>query len=260
MTRSGAFRVYLVCGLGIATTVVIALLAAQLSFAGSSGLVGALAESDVRSAMLLSFTCATAAAGLALVVAVPASYVLARWRFRGALFLDAILDVPVILSPIALGLSLLLVFRSAPGQWIENHVMRFVFEVPGILLAQFILALALEIRVLKSAFEEVDPRLEQVARFLGCTPGRAFRRVTLPLVRPGLLAAFVLGWSRAIGDFGATVTIAGSVRGKTETMPVAIYLNLASVRLEKAVALALVLTLVALAVLTGVRLVGKRKA
>jgi len=129
-----------------------------------------------------------------------------------------------------------------------------VFEVPGIVLVQFILALALEVRVLKAAFESMDPRLEDVARFLGCSPWGAFRRITLPLARPSILAALVLGWCRALGDFGATVTIAGAVRGKTETIPVAIYLNLASVRLGKAVALTLVLTLIALALLFIVRI------
>lgn len=257
--RRVLFPAFLLSGLGGATTLVVALLVSQFTFSGSCCVSGVARDGGVRSAMVLSFACATAAAGLALFVAVPAAYALTRWRFRGAVLLDAVLDVPVILSPVALGLSLLLLLRSSPGQWIEEHVVQFIFAVPGILLAQFVMALALEIRVLKSAFEEVDPRLEQVARFLGCTPAMVFRRVSLPLVKPGLLAAFVLGWSRAIGDFGATAMVAGGVRGKTETMPIAIYLSLASVRLEKAVAMAFVLTVVALVVLIGVRLCGRAK-
>jgi molybdate transport system permease protein len=163
-----------------------------------------------------------------------------------------------VLSPIVIGIALILVFRSTPGRFIEDHLLRFVFEVPGIIAAQFILALALQIRVLKAAFDDLDPRYEQVARFLGCTPFAAFRRVTLPMCRTSLLAAFVLGWSRALGDFGATVTVAGSVRFKTETMPVAIYNNLASVRIGKALGLAILLTFIALVVLVVVRVAAAR--
>ena len=257
--RLSLFRVLISSGLGLAVTVVLALLVAQAAFVGPTELRDAFASGDVRQAVLLSIFCATLAASLALVVAVPASYALARTRFRGAIVLDALLDVPVLLSPVALGLALLLVMRSAPGRWVQTYLVQFIFEVPGIVLAQFVLALALEIRVLKSAFEEIDPRLEQVARCLGCTPWGAFRRVALPLVRPGLLAAFVLGWCRALGDFGASAMIAGAVPRKTETVPIAIYLSLASVRMERAVALAFLLTTVALVALLAVRLAGRRR-
>ena len=257
--RLSLFRVLISSGLGLAVTVVLALLVAQAAFVGPTELRDAFASGDVRQAVLLSIFCATLAASLALVVAVPASYALARTRFRGAMVLDALLDVPVLLSPVALGLALLLVMRSAPGRWVQTYLVQFIFEVPGIVLAQFVLALALEIRVLKSAFEEIDPRLEQVARCLGCTPWGAFRRVALPLVRPGLLAAFVLGWCRALGDFGASAMIAGAVPRKTETVPIAIYLSLASVRMERAVALAFLLTTVALVALLAVRLAGRRR-
>jgi molybdate transport system permease protein len=219
---------------------------------------GALGEADVQAAVKLSLWTSTFAALLALSVAVPAAYALSRWSFRGRIFVDALLDVPIVLSPIVIGIALILVFRSTPGRFIEDHLLRFVFEVPGIIAAQFILALALQIRVLKAAFDDLDPRYEQVARFLGCTPFAAFRRVTLPMCRTSLLAAFVLGWSRALGDFGATVTVAGSVRFKTETMPVAIYNNLASVRIGKALGLAILLTFIALVVLVVVRVAAAR--
>jgi molybdate transport system permease protein len=194
-----------------------------------------------------------------MVVSVPTAYALARWRFRGRILVDALLDIPIVLSPIVIGIALILVFRSGPGQWIEDHAIRFVFEVPGIVIAQFVLSLAMQVRVLKAGFEEMNPRYEQVARFLGCTPFGAFWRVTLPMCRSSLIAAFVLGWSRAIGDFGATVTIAGSVRNKTETIPVAIYNNLASVKIGKALGLAILLTTIALVVLVVIRVFGARR-
>jgi molybdate transport system permease protein len=155
-----------------------------------------------------------------------------------------------------MGVSLLLVFRTAPGQWVESNLLRFVFEIPGIILAQFVVASALATRVLKAVFQGVDVRYEHVARFLGCTPWGAFRRVTLPICRKGILAAFILAWARSVGEFGATVTLAGAVPGKTETIPVAIYLRMANVDITGAVSLMVLLSGLSLAVLLGVRFLG----
>lgn len=241
-------------------TVVVSILLVQILYVdGEGGPWQALREPDMRSAVKLSLLTATSAGLLAMLVAIPSAYALARWQFRGRVVIDALLDIPIVLSPIVVGIALILVFRSAPGRFIEEHVLRFVFEVPGIILAQFILALALEVRVLKAAFEEIDPRYEQVARFLGCTEWGAFWRVTLPMAKSSLFAAFVLGWCRALGDFGATVTVAGAVRNKTETIPVAIYNNLSSVRIAKALGLSVLLTCIALGVLIIVRLVTRRR-
>jgi len=247
------FALSLVIGLGGAVSLVLVMLAAQVGYAGVRAPLAALGQPDIQHAIRLSVFCATIGSGLAMLVAIPSAYALARWRFPGRMLIDALLDIPIIISPVAIGITLLLMFRSTPGSWIQEHLIRFVFEVPGIILAQFIIALALQIRVLKATFEEIDPRLEQVARYLGCGPWGALWRVSLPLARPGLIAAFVLGWGRAIGDYGATVTIAGSVKGKTDTIPIAIMLNWSAVRIEAAVALVMVLTLIAFLVLLAVR-------
>ncbi len=251
------FAFCLACGLGGALTLILVMLAAQAGYAGVRAPLAALAQPDIQHAIRLSLFCATIASGLAMLVAIPSAYVLARYRFPGRMLVDALLDVPIIISPIAIGITLLLMFHSTPGHWVQEHLLRFVFEVPGIILAQFIIALALQIRVLKATFEEINPRLEQVARYLGCGPWAAMWRVTLPLARPGLIAALVLGWGRAIGDYGATVTVAGSVKGKTDTIPVSIVLNWSAVRIEAAVAMVMVLTLIALLVLLTVRLAAR---
>lgn len=254
--HSGLFHTGLIVCLGAATTIVLALLTSQAAYIELASIASALRSADVRGAIFLSFWTSSLAALLGLAIAVPSAYLLARWSFPGKSLVDALLDAPVIMSPVALGLALLLVFRTPPGELIERHLLRFVFETPGIVLAQFIMALALEVRVLKAVFEEINPRLEQVARCMGCTPAGAFVHVTLPLARPGVLAALVLGWARAIGDFGATVMIAGAVPGKTETVPVAIYLGLASLRIEHSVVLTLLLTVIALAALLVLRWAG----
>ncbi len=252
----GWFRIALIVCLGLATSIVISLLASQVANVSPDALTSALESAAVRAAIGLSLATSSIAALLALGFAVPSAYFLARHRFPGQSLVDALLDVPVIMSPVALGLALLLFFQTAPGVAIETHWIRFVFEIPGIVLAQFILALALEIRVLKASFEAIDPRLEHVARCMGCSQSQAFFHVTLPLARPGVIAALVLGWARAIGDFGATVMVAGAVPGKTETVPVAIYLGLASLRIEHSIVLTLLLTLIALGALLALRWVG----
>ena len=244
-------------GVGVSASLMLMLLAFQAAYTGGGEPLRALAERDVLHAMGLTFYSATAATLLALLLAIPTGYALARWRLPGLWLVEALLIVPVVMSPMALGVALLLIFRQAPGLWIARYV---VFEVPGIVLAQFFVAYAFAVLVIRTTFSGIDVRLEQVARFLGCTPWQAFRRVTLPLSKRGMMAAFVLGWARAMGDFGATSTIAGAVKGKTETMPVAIYLNLASVSIDRAVALSIVLTVVTVGGLILVRLlVGERR-
>lgn len=253
------FPLVLFVSTGLAVTLVLVIVASQFFYAGPIEPLRALLEKDVQSAILLSLFTASVAATVGLIVAVPSAYFLARYQTWAKVIIDAILDVPIILSPIALGTALLLFFRTDPGRWIEMHVIRFVFEIPGIILAQFFLAFALSVRVLKTSFESVDVRLEQVARFLGCSQWQAFSRVTLPMARGGLIAAFILSWARAVGDFGASVTIAGAVKGKTETIPVSIYLNLASVRIEKAVALMIMIVGLAAVVLISIRILTRKK-
>jgi len=131
--------------------------------------------------------------------------------------------------------------------------------VPGIVLAQITVISALAIRLLKSTFDSIDPRYEQVARTLGCSKPEAFLRVTLPLARDGLIASTILTWARAVGEFGATVTLAGATSMKTETLPTAIFLSLASADVEKAIAVIFVLVIIAVIALLAIRkIIGRR--
>lgn len=242
---------------GLSVTLMVALVVVQLGYTGGSAAIKAFGEPDVLQAIWLSVWTSLVGSLVALLLAVPTGYALARWQFRGVWLAEAVLFIPVTMSPMALGVALLLLFRNPPGLWLARF---FVFEVPGIILAQFFVAYAFMVLVARTTFSGIDRRLEQVARFLGCTPWQAFRRVTLPLARNGIVAAFLLGWARAIGDFGSTSTIAGAVKGYTETMPVAIYLNMASVSIDRAVALSVLLTLLTLGGLVAVRfLVGGRR-
>lgn len=234
----------LLLAVGLSVSVVLALIAVQAAYTGGRPVVEAVSDRGNLHAIVLSLCTTTIAAVLALLVAVPAGYALARWNFRGLWLIDALLVVPVVMSPMALGVALLLLFQTRFGKWVDRELVRFVFEVPGIILAQFVLAYAFSVIIIKATFRGIDVRFEQVARFLGCSRWQAFRHVALPLARNGIAAAFVLAWARAIGDFGSTSTIGGAVPGKTETMPVSIYLNLATVSLDQSVALSLLLTVV----------------
>lgn len=254
------FRIYLALGLALPAMSVVVLISATIGYAGIERPLAELARPGVVDAIWLSLATATVASVLGLLVAIPAAYALSRWSFPGRRLLDVLVDVPVVISPIAIGMMILFVFQTSAGTAVQEHLLRFVFEVPGIVLAQVIIVSALQIRVLKAAFDEVPARMETVARFLGCGPWGAFWRVTLPLARPGLVCALILGWARAVGEFGATVTVAGAIRGKTETIPIAIGLHWGAVRLDAAIGLVLLLVAVALLVLVAVRWIAGKLA
>jgi len=206
----------------------------------------------------LSLLAATLAACLALLVAVPAAYALSRYRFPGRELVDTVLEFPIIVSPAALGAILLIFFNNPLGEWIQDHLLRFVFTFAGIVLAQFVTILGVAVRLLKTAFDEVPAELEIVARTLGATPRHAFFSVTVPLARRGLIAAFIVAWAKALGEFGATIMVAGSMAMRTETLTVSIFMRLASADIEGTVALILVLIVIGLTALyTSRRLLGR---
>lgn len=219
-----------------------------------AALVQAFLSPEVLFAVRLSLLTATTTTIISLVLALPAAYFLARRQFPGRSLLETFLDLPLVLPPIVGGVALLLFFRSPLGRWLESMGLSPVFTAGGVILAQFTVVATYALRLLKTTFETIDPRLEQVARTLGCNSGQAFRRVTLPLARPGILATTVITWARALGEFGATVTFAGATRFKTEVLPTAIYLSLSSVDIDQTVALALILIFLALLALWLLRL------
>lgn len=207
----------------------------------------------------LSMAAATLAAALALFLAVPAAYALSRFEFRGRLAVDTILEFPIIVSPAALGAILLIFFNNPLGEWIQAHLITFVFAFAGIVLAQFVTVLGIATRFVKTALDEIPTEYERVARSLGAKPFRAFATTTLPLAKRGLFTAFVLSWAKAMGEFGATITIAGTMAMRTETLPVAIYMRLSSADIEGTVALIILLLAIGLGSLFLVRWVSRKQ-
>ena len=180
---------------------------------------------DPASAVWLSLTVATAATALAFVPALAAAWVLARWRFRGKAALTALVTAPLVLPPVITGLLLLRLFgRSSPlGAALVDLGVPVVFAWFGAVLAAAVVGFPLYVLTMRSAFEAVDRRYEEVSLTLGAPPAVTWWRVTRPLALPGIAAATVLAFARALGEFGATAVIAGNIEGRTRTIALAVY-------------------------------------
>jgi molybdate transport system permease protein len=223
-------------------------------FTNPWAIFAALLSDEIWFSIVLTLFTATISTLLALAVSVPAAYALANAKFRGKNIVDALLNIPIVLPPVALGTALLIFFTNTPlGVFINTSIIHFVFEVPGIILAQFIVISALLVRLMKPVFENIDPRYTKIARTLGHTETQSFFHVTLPLAKNGIYGGTALAWARAMGEFGATVTLAGATRMKTETLSVAMYLNLSIADLEKAMAVILILIILTVPILLIVR-------
>ena len=227
-------------------------------FVGGKGFWEALSHPNTLFSIRLSLIAATIATFFAVLIGLPSAYALSRFKFVGKGILDTFLEIPMIISPIALGAAFLVFFNTPLGELIQTKGIFFVFEVPGIILAQFATIAGLTTRLMKASLDEISPRYEAVARSLGSSPWQTFYRVTLPLSFRGLLASVILSWAKAFGEFGATVTLAGAMPGKTETIPIAIFTALASANINKAIVLILILVVFGLLILYSVRLTGKR--
>jgi len=185
---------------------------------------------------------------------------LARYRGPGKGLLETVLSLPLVLPPTAVGLVLLeLLGRRTPlGAFLARHGIDVVFTWKAVILAMAIMSFPLLVRSARTAFEEVDPRLTALARTLGCGPVSAFFRVTLPLAWRGILAGVVLAFSRALGEFGATVMVAGNIPGKTQTLALAIFHNNQIGRDDRALALAAVTVAIAFAALWATEWITRR--
>jgi molybdate transport system permease protein len=234
------------------------LILSLLTFFEGKGFLEVLLAPDILFSIRLSLLAATLAMLLAVAIGLPAAYALSRMNFPGKRLVDTFLELPMILSPIALGAALLVFFNTSVGTIIQEKGILFVFEFPGIVLAQFATIAGLATRLMKTALDEISPRYEAVARSLGSSAWQAFWKITFPLAFRGLVSAMILCWAKAIGEFGATVTLAGTMAFKTETMPIAIFMALASADIPKTIILILILAGIGLSALYAVRLVAGR--
>ena len=243
--------------LGAYLLLIVAMLAADATFTTPAAILKALERPELRHAFRLSLITATASALLSVWFAVPIGYLLSRSRFPGKAIVDGVLDIPIVLPPMVVGLSLLILFQTAPGRWIEEYIP-ITYEVPSIVIAQFAVACAFAVRTMRVTFEQIDTRREQVAWTLGCSRAQAFWSVVLPEAGRGALTAGMLAWARSLGEFGPILVFSGATRMKTEVLPTTVFLELSIGDLESAVAVSLVLVTAAVAILIAVRLFGVR--
>jgi molybdate transport system permease protein len=176
--------------------------------------------------LALTLKVAAWATAINLVLGVAAGWMLARRRFPGREFADAVLTLPLVLPPTVLGYYLLVVIgrRGWLGGWLEQHLgIHLIFTWQGAVIAATVVAFPLVLKAARTAFEAVDPQLENAARVLGLGEWALFCRVTLPLAWPGILAGTLLVFARSLGEFGATLMVAGSIPGRTQTLSVAVY-------------------------------------
>jgi molybdate transport system permease protein len=257
VTTVGFLAVFLLGVVGLIAADVLYLAEAQAAHPDRRLLAEVLNSPQIRHALYLSLVTSGAALVLVVLFAVPVGYALSRYRFPGSVVLDALVDLPIVLPPVVIGVSLLVLFRTSIGQFIESIPwLRFVYTPKGIVLCQFFVSASYGIRAAKAAFDGVDERLERLAMTLGCTHGRAFRMVALPMARNGLAAGAVMAWARAVGVFGPLMIFAGTVRMKTEVLPTTIYLELSIGRIEPALAVAMLMLAIAMVALTVIHLLG----
>ena len=220
-----------------------------------STLVSRLGEPGILIALRLSLVTATIATAVCVVVGVPLAWLLARADFPGRGLVRALVTVPLVLPPVVGGVALLLVFgrRGLLGPWLDSTFgITLPFTTAGVVMAEAFVAMPFLVIAVEGALRGADSRYEEAAATLGAGRWTAFRRVTLPLIAPGVAAGAVLCWARALGEFGATITFAGNFPGRTQTMPLAVYLALEQ-DLPSAIVLSLVLLAASVTVLACLR-------
>jgi len=250
------------------------MLGAMGSFSTLEHFRSALASEEIRYSIRLSLISCTLTTILSLWVAVPIGYLMARYDFRGKHAVDAMLDIPIVLPPLVIGLGLLILFQlplwhaapnepgSVPQAWTLERVLSdrlgfpVTFAVPAVILSQFMVACAFAVRTMRVTFDQIDPRHEQVALTLGASRGEAFRTVVLPEARRGMVSAATLAWARALGEFGPILVFAGATRLRTEVLPTTVFLELSIGNIEAAVSVSLIMVIAAMCVLILARVFG----
>ncbi|MEK6246582.1 MAG: ABC transporter permease, partial [Planctomycetales bacterium] len=218
-------------------------------------LTEALATPEIQKSIKLSLLSCTVTTILSLWVAIPIGYLLSRYRFFGRNLIDAILDIPIVLPPLVVGLSLLILFMLPPLSLLKGFV---VYQVPAVIIAQFSGACAFAVRTMRATFDQIDARREQVALTLGCSRAQAFGYVVLPEAGRGVLTAGTLAWARALGEFGPLLIFAGTTRNKTEVLSTSVYLEISIGNLSGAVAVSMLMVVAAVIVLILARTWGTR--
>jgi len=218
-------------------------------------LIEVLSSPIVVDALLLSLLTSSAATVVSVILGVPIAWVMARARFAGQAWVRGLVTLPLVLPPVVGGAALLFALgrRGLVGEPLQNAIgLVLPFSTWGVILATTFVAMPFMVITVEGALRNLDPRFEQAAATLGARRWTVMRRVTLPMIGPSLLAGIVLTWARAFGEFGATITFAGNLQGRTQTLPLAVFVALESDR-DVAIAISLLMVVVSLVVLVALR-------
>jgi molybdate transport system permease protein len=245
---------------------IIALIAADLLFTSPTHFAAAFAKPEIQYAIRLTLVTCSISALLSVWIATPLGYLLSRFHFRGRWLIDLVIDIPVVLPPLVIGLSLLILFHlripfvdANLEQLMQRYIgFRVTYAVPAVILAQLAVAAAFAVQTMRVTFDQIDRRAEQVALTLGCRRSQAFMQVVLPQAWKGIVAALTIAWARSLGEFGPILVFAGATRMRTEVLSTTVFLELSVGELEAAVAVSLIMVLAAMLVLGVVRLLGTR--
>ena len=244
-----------IIGAALAVAIFAIPLAGLLLRAPWSSAWSTLSAPEARTALRLSIVTSLAATAIAITLGVPLAWVQARVPYRGRGFVRALILLPMVLPPVVGGIALLLALgkKGIVGQYLDHVGVHLPFHVGGAILAETFVAMPFLVLTVEAALRSTDRRYEDAARTLGASRLRVFRRVTLPMIRPSLIAGAALCWARALGEFGATITFAGNAPGKTQTLPLFVYVNLEAGNTDAAIILSLVLLAISLVVLVSLR-------
>jgi molybdate transport system permease protein len=225
-----------------------------------TALLGHLFQPQVAQAIALSMATTSVTLFVTLVIGTPVGYLLGRMEFRGRQLVDTLIDLPMVLPPAVAGIALLLAFgrRGLFGQYFDDLGIHIAFTQSAVVLAQLFVAAPFYVKAAATGFEAVDEEIHQAAALDGANGWQIFQLITLPLARTALLGGAVMTWARALGEFGATIIFAGNFPGRTQTMPLAIYLGF-ELDLNIALTLAIILLVASFLVLVVVKgLLGQR--
>lgn len=251
--------------------IIVCMILANSTFTTPGHLLAALNAPEIRYAIRLSLISCMITTILSLWVAVPIGYLMSRYQFRGKSFVDAMIDIPIVLPPLVIGLSLLILFQTSAGKAFEKVFEDFMagtglarkmgmksitYDIPSVILAQFMVACAFAVRTMRVTFDQIPVRQEHVALTLGCSQSQSFWMVVFPQARRGLLTAATLAWARSLGEFGPILVFSGATRFKTEVLPTTIFLEMSIGNIEAAVAVSLLMIMIAIVVLIVVRTFG----
>lgn len=245
----------------LTVTLYLALPVLALFFRTTPGLfLSSLADPEVIAALALSIITSVISLAIVILVGTPFAYVHCRYRYPGRMIVDTLVDLPLVLPPAVAGLALLVLYgrTGLAGHYFSLLGISFAFTTLAVIMAQIFVASPFYLRQAKSLFDQLDPSYEQVGRTLGASPVRIFLGVVLPMTASGLVSGAVMTFGRALGEFGATIMFAGNFPGITQTMPLAVYVNMAG-NFNAGLTISILLVLISFAIMIAVRLLAIRE-